>query len=59
VNHLAQLLLERGLVGEEQLHAALDAQIATGGDLGPALVATGAISEEQLVGLHAEHRGMP
>ncbi|GIG36872.1 GspE/PulE family protein [Cellulomonas pakistanensis] len=55
---LAEILLERGLVDEEQLLAALDAQVATRSPLGPALVASGALTEEQLVGALAEQAGM-
>jgi type IV pilus assembly protein PilB len=58
VKQLAEILLERGLVDEDQLLAALDAQVATRAPLGPALVASGALTEEQLVGALAEQAGM-
>ncbi|WP_158376059.1 GspE/PulE family protein [Cellulosimicrobium cellulans] len=58
MKQLAEILLERGLVDEDQLLAALDAQVATRAPLGPALVASGALTEEQLVGALAEQAGM-
>jgi type IV pilus assembly protein PilB len=58
MKQLAQILLDRGLVDEDQLLAALDAQIATRVPLGPALVASGALTEDQLVGALAEQAGM-
>jgi type IV pilus assembly protein PilB len=58
MKQLAQILLDRGLVDEDQLLAALDAQIATRVPLGTALVAGGALTEDQLVGALAEQAGM-
>jgi len=57
-DQLARVLLERGLVDEDRLLAALDAQIATRTALGPALVASGALTEDQLVVVLAEQAGM-
>jgi type IV pilus assembly protein PilB len=56
--HLGELLLDRGLVGPDQLLAALDQQAATGCSLIEALVGSGAIGEEDTVRLLAEQAGL-
>jgi type IV pilus assembly protein PilB len=55
---LGEVLLDRGLVDESALLAALDEQAATGAPLGRVLVQRGALAESQLVALLAEQAGM-
>jgi type IV pilus assembly protein PilB len=55
---LASLLLEDGLITENQLHAALAEQQATGQSLGRVLVDSGAISEVDLVRALARQIGL-
>jgi type IV pilus assembly protein PilB len=58
-SRLGQLMLERGLVTEEQLAQALEAQRASGGRLGETLVEQGVISSVELAAVLADHLGVP
>ncbi|MDR1426302.1 MAG: Flp pilus assembly complex ATPase component TadA, partial [Bifidobacteriaceae bacterium] len=56
--HLGEILLERGLVGPDQLLAALDEQANTGCSLVEALLGAGAITEDDTVKVLAEQAGL-
>jgi cellulose synthase/poly-beta-1,6-N-acetylglucosamine synthase-like glycosyltransferase len=56
---LGGLLHERGLVGQPEIEAALAEQQRSGCRLGEILLASGALSEEDLIPLLAERFGMP
>jgi type IV pilus assembly protein PilB len=56
---LGALLLEKGLVSEEQLDAALAERRANGGLLGETLVKLGFIFEDELARVLAEQAGVP
>lgn len=58
MKQLAEILLEQGVVNEDQLIAALDIQIKEGTSLGRILVESGALSETQLVAALAAQVGM-
>lgn len=58
MKQLGEILLEEGLVNEEQLMAALDEQVVRGTSLGRVLVELGILSEEQLVAALASQVGM-
>ncbi|MDR0365340.1 MAG: hypothetical protein LBH68_00685, partial [Bifidobacteriaceae bacterium] len=55
---LEQTLLSRGLVSQAQLDKASRQQVADGVTLGQALVATGALREEDLIPILAEAAGL-
>ncbi len=55
---LGEILVQRGLVGEEAVARALTAQKDQGGALGTILVQMGLISQEQLMGALGEQFGM-
>lgn len=59
MKQLGEILLEEGLVSEDQLLAALDEQLARGQSLGRVLVDMGILSELQLVSALAAQLGMP
>lgn len=56
---LGDLLMEAGVISEEQLQAALGQQKKTGMKLGQALVATGALSEKALLELLSQQLKLP
>ena len=56
---IGALALAQGLISEEQLHAAVEAQQKTGGLLGRQLVEAGALDELQLARLLAEQAELP
>jgi len=56
---LGQILLETGLISEEQLNAALQAQRSTGGRVGQNLILAGAITRLKLYEALAEQLGVP
>ncbi|MDR1294628.1 MAG: Flp pilus assembly complex ATPase component TadA [Bifidobacteriaceae bacterium] len=56
--HLAEVLLDRGLVAPDQLLTALDREAATGDSLAGALIDAGALSEEDTVRILAEQAGL-
>jgi general secretion pathway protein E len=56
---LEEILLERGAVTTEQLHAALARQREDGGQLGPILHEMGFIGEEELLQATSEELGVP
>lgn len=58
MKQLGEILLEEGLVNEEQLMAALDEQVVRGTSLGRVLVELGILNEEQLVAALAAQVGM-
>lgn len=58
MKQLAEILLEQGVVNEDQLIAALDIQIKEGTSLGRILVESGALSETQLVAALAAQVGL-
>ena len=58
MKQLAEILLEQGVVNEDQLIAALDIQIKEGTSLGRILVESGALSETQLVAALATQVGL-
>lgn len=58
MKQLAEILLEQGLVNEQQLLAALDEQVSTGEPLGRVLVDLGVLTEDQLVQTLAAQVGM-
>ncbi len=58
MKQLGEILLEEGLVNEEQLIAALDEQVVRGTSLGRVLVELGILSEDQLVAALASQVGM-
>jgi type IV pilus assembly protein PilB len=57
--HLGALLLEKGLVTQEQLDAALAERRQNGGLLGETLVKLGFIFEDELARVLAEQSGVP
>ncbi len=59
MKQLGEILLEEGLVNEEQLLAALDEQLVQGTSLGRVLVDSGVLTEMQLVSALAAQLGMP
>jgi type IV pilus assembly protein PilB len=56
--HLAEILLDRGLVEADQLLAALDQQATTGQSLIQTLVESGALDEDETVRILAEQAGL-
>jgi type IV pilus assembly protein PilB len=56
---LGEILLEEGVVTEEQLARALDAQKSSRGRLGAVLVSQGAIREDELTEILSRHYGIP
>ncbi len=56
---LGQLLITSGIISEEQLKQALDAQRKEGGRLGTNLVKLGFISEDKLVAFLSKQYGVP
>ncbi|TAN33998.1 type II/IV secretion system protein [bacterium] len=56
---LGQLLLEEGLIDEQQLARALDAQRAVPAPLGSVLVNQGAIPEDRLTAVLSDHLNVP
>ncbi|GAA2248269.1 hypothetical protein GCM10010401_22660 [Rarobacter faecitabidus] len=59
MKQLGEILLEEGLVSEDQLLAALDEQLVQGTSLGRVLVDMGVLTEMQLVSALAAQLGMP
>ncbi|GAA2521152.1 GspE/PulE family protein [Rarobacter incanus] len=59
MKQLGEILLEEGLVTEDQLLAALDEQVEQGTSLGRVLVQMGVLTEMQLVSALAAQLGMP
>ncbi len=57
--HLGQVLLEKGVVSEEELNAALNLQRQSPDRIGKLLVDIGALSEMDLVRQLGEHIGVP
>jgi type IV pilus assembly protein PilB len=58
-SRLGRLLVERGMVTEEQLEHALEGQRASGGRLGETLVERGVVSSVELAAVLADHLGVP
>lgn len=58
MKQLGEILLEEGLVTEDELLRALDEQIARGTSLGRVLVELGVLTENQLVAALAQQVGM-
>jgi type IV pilus assembly protein PilB len=58
-SRVGQLMIERGLVTEEQLEQALETQRERGGRLGETLVEQGAITSVELAAVLADHLGVP
>lgn len=56
---LGDMLLETGLINNEQLHTALSAQKKEGGKLGHNLVKLGFVTEEQITNLLEQQFGVP
>ncbi|EDP58129.1 GspE/PulE family protein [Vibrio sp. AND4] len=56
---LGNLLIEEGIVSEEQVKQALNAQHSTGQKLGDALIGLGFISEEQMLAFLSQQLGLP
>ncbi len=56
---LGKLLLERDLIGEQQLAASIQRQKQLGGRLGTCLLELGALSEDVLLGILAEQLEVP
>jgi type IV pilus assembly protein PilB len=59
VKQLGEILLDDGLVTQDQLLAALDEQVIRGVSLGRVLVEAGVLSESQLVSALAQQVGLP
>jgi len=58
-SRLGQLMVERGMVTEEQLDTALEEQQSTGNRLGETLVEQGVLSSVDLAAVLADHLGVP
>ena len=58
-SRLSQLMVERGMVTEEQLDTALEEQQSTGNRLGETLVEQGVLSSVDLAAVLADHLGVP
>jgi len=58
VKQLGEILLDEGLVTQEQLLAALDEQVIRGSSLGRVLVEAGVLTESQLVSALAQQVGL-
>ena len=58
-SRLGQLMVERGLVTEEQIEEALREQRSSGRKLGETLIAQGVITSEDLAAVLADHLGVP
>lgn len=56
---LGELLVEAGVVNEQQIQQALDRQRKTGGRLGQTLVELGHVSEDQVADVLARHYNVP
>lgn len=56
---LGEMLLQAGLITQEQLRMALDFQQAVGGRLGAIIVKLGFIQEESLIGFIARQQDLP
>ncbi|HEX2681167.1 MAG TPA: GspE/PulE family protein, partial [Candidatus Dormibacteraeota bacterium] len=56
---LGEILLDEGIVTQEQLSRALDAQRTSRGRLGAVLVSQGAIREDELTEVLSRHYGIP
>ena len=59
MRRLREILLERGLVSDEEFAEAEAIQRELGGSLGPTLVRIGAMSEDSLLSVLSEQVGMP
>jgi len=55
---LGELLVRVGIISDEQLGAALDEQVRTGGKLGEVLVTSLTLTEDQIAGALAEQKGL-
>ncbi|MEM9496246.1 MAG: ATPase, T2SS/T4P/T4SS family [Pseudomonadota bacterium] len=56
---IGEMLVERGLISEDDLKKALQIQGEVGGPVGQALVRIGALSEEKLLDVLSEQLGLP
>ncbi|EGX6964151.1 TPA: Flp pilus assembly complex ATPase component TadA [Vibrio alginolyticus] len=56
---LGDLLVEEGIVSEEQIQQALNAQLSTGQKLGDALIDLGFITEKQMLDFLSQQLGLP
>lgn len=56
---LGDLLVEEGIVSEEQIQQALNAQRSTGQKLGDALIDLGFITEKQMLDFLSQQLGLP
>ncbi len=59
MRRLGDLLLERGLISDQDFAAAEAIQREVGGGIGPTLVRIGALSEDALLGVLSEQIGLP